>query len=53
MRDPNVVTIPKASRIEHLRANRSALDRALDPETLAELDRAFPPPRRKSALAMA
>ena len=52
LRDPNVVAIPKAARIEHLRANRRAADLALDADTLAALDRAFPPPRRKTALAM-
>jgi diketogulonate reductase-like aldo/keto reductase len=52
LRDPNVAVIPKAARIEHLRSNRRALDMALDREALAALDRAFPPPRRKTALAM-
>jgi diketogulonate reductase-like aldo/keto reductase len=52
LRDPNVVTIPKASRPEHVRAIRRAADLALDAASLAALDRAFPPPRRKSALAM-
>jgi diketogulonate reductase-like aldo/keto reductase len=52
LRDPRVVAIPKASKVQHVRANRAALDLALDPQTLAELDRAFPPPRRKTALAM-
>lgn len=53
LREPNVVAIPKAATIEHLRANRRALDLALHPELRARLDRAFPPPRRKTALAMA
>jgi diketogulonate reductase-like aldo/keto reductase len=52
MRDPNVFTIPKAARLEHLRSNRRAADIVLDAATLAALDRAFPPPRRKTALAM-
>jgi diketogulonate reductase-like aldo/keto reductase len=52
LRDPNVAVIPKAARMEHLRANRQALDLRLDAETLASLDTAFPPPRRKTALAM-
>ena len=30
LRDPNVAVIPKAARIEHVRANRRALDLALD-----------------------
>ena len=52
MRDPNVASIPKASRADHARANRRAADLVLDSTSLAELDRAFPPPRRKTALAM-
>ena len=52
LRDPRVVSIPKASRVAHVRANRAAADLTLDAATLAELDRAFPPPRRKRALAM-
>jgi diketogulonate reductase-like aldo/keto reductase len=52
LRDARVVAIPKAAREDHLRANRAAADTSLDPATLAELDRNFPPPRRKTALAM-
>ena len=52
LRDPNVAAIPKAARPEHVRANRAAADLVLDAATLATLDRAFPPPRRKTALAM-
>ena len=52
LRDSRVVSIPKASRVEHVRANRAAADLTLDAAALAELDRAFPPPRRKRALAM-
>jgi diketogulonate reductase-like aldo/keto reductase len=53
MRDPNVVAIPKASHPQHVRANRDAARLVLDSATLAELDRVFPPPRRKTALEMA
>ena len=52
LRDPRVVAIPKAARPEHVRANRDALDVKLDAQALADLDRAFPPARRKTALAM-
>ena len=52
LRDERVCAIPKASREEHVHANRAAADVVLDRESLAELDRAFPPPRRKTALAM-
>lgn len=40
------IVIPKASRLEHIRENRGALDVDLTPEDLAELDRAFPRSRR-------
>jgi len=52
LRDPRVCAIPKAAREEHVRANRAAADLTLDADALAALDRAFPPPRRKTALAM-
>jgi diketogulonate reductase-like aldo/keto reductase len=52
LRDPRVAAIPKAARAEHVRSNRRAADLALDGECLAALDHAFPPPRRKTALAM-
>lgn len=42
--------IPKASTPEHVRANRAALDLALDAQVLARLDRAFPPPRARQRL---
>lgn len=37
-----MVAIPKASRLEHVRQNRAALDLRLEPEDVARLDRAFP-----------
>ncbi len=52
LRDERVVAIPKAANTEHVKANRAAGDLRLDAPLLAELDRAFPPPRRKTALAM-
>jgi diketogulonate reductase-like aldo/keto reductase len=54
LRQDGVVVIPKAVRPEHVRANRAALDLAprLTPEDFAELDAAFPPPRRRRPLAM-
>jgi diketogulonate reductase-like aldo/keto reductase len=52
MRQPGVIAIPKASRPEHVRDNRAAADIALSSETLAELDRLFPPPRGKRPLEM-
>jgi diketogulonate reductase-like aldo/keto reductase len=52
LRDGNVAAIPKSSVSDHVHANVRAVGLELDPATLAELDRAFPPPRRKTALAM-
>jgi diketogulonate reductase-like aldo/keto reductase len=53
LRDPLVVSIPKSSNVERVRAFVGALDLVLSPQDLAELDAAFPPPRRKAPLAMA
>jgi len=50
LRKPGVVAIPKASDPAHVRANAGALKLVLDAETLAQLDRAFPPPRGKRPL---
>ena len=47
-----VMAIPKAGREAHLRENLEAAGLTLDPATQASLDVAFPPPTRKSALAM-
>ncbi len=49
---PGVVAIPKAARPEHVEANAKALDLELTAEDLAAIDREFPPPRRKTPLAM-
>jgi diketogulonate reductase-like aldo/keto reductase len=48
----DVIAIPKAGRRDHVEENRGAVDLLLDEEDLAALDRAFPPPRRKTPLAM-
>lgn len=52
LRDPNIVSIPKAADPEHVRQNAAARDLRLTVEDLATLDAAFPPPRRKKGLAM-
>src|SRR5215475_4793315 len=52
LRQENMIVIPKAARLEHVRDNRGALDVTLTEEDLAALDRAFPPPRSKSSLGM-
>jgi diketogulonate reductase-like aldo/keto reductase len=48
----DIIAIPKASRPAHVQQNRAALDVRLTDADLVELDRAFPPPRRKMPLAM-
>ena len=49
---PGVCAIPKAVQAKHLRDNLAASRVTLDAETLAALDRAFPPPTRRTPLAM-
>jgi diketogulonate reductase-like aldo/keto reductase len=46
------MVIPKATRPEHVRENRGALDLRLTANDVAALDRAFPPPKRPTALGM-
>jgi diketogulonate reductase-like aldo/keto reductase len=50
MRHDHVIAIPKASDADHVRANAAAADLRLDAEDLAELDKAFPPPARRTPL---
>jgi diketogulonate reductase-like aldo/keto reductase len=45
-----VVSIPKTGSAERARENRDAMDIHLTAENLAELDRLFPPPKRKMRL---
>ena len=52
LREEGTIVIPKASRPEHVRENRGALDIALTEEDLTALDRAFPPPKGKSSFGM-
>jgi diketogulonate reductase-like aldo/keto reductase len=49
---PGVVTIPKSASRERVKENLGALEVTLSPKILAELDRAFPPPKGKQALEM-
>lgn len=49
---PGVVTIPKSASRERVKENFGALAVKLSPKILAELDRAFPPPRGKQPLEM-
>ncbi len=52
LRHRNVISIPKAAAAAHVRENSAALDVELDAEDLSVLDREFPPPERKTRLAM-
>jgi len=52
LRQPGVVSIPKAAKLAHVRENAAAREISLGAEDIAELDAAFPPPRRKRPLAM-
>jgi diketogulonate reductase-like aldo/keto reductase len=45
LRQHDMMVIPKATTLEHVRENRAALDIVLSGQDLAELDRAFPRPK--------
>lgn len=47
-----VIAIPKAAREAHLRENFAAGDLVLDADELAALDRLYPKPTKKTAIAM-
>src|SRR5437764_13043446 len=49
---PGVVTIPKSSTRERVKENLGAADVKLSAQILAELDKAFPPPKGKQSLQM-
>jgi diketogulonate reductase-like aldo/keto reductase len=52
LRREQVVAIPKAGNLEHVRENRGALELTLAATDIDELDRAFPPPRKAVPLEM-
>lgn len=52
LHQPDVIVIPKASRIDHVEQNHAALELALSAEELSTLDAAFPPPRKPVPLEM-
>jgi diketogulonate reductase-like aldo/keto reductase len=52
LRDPHVIAIPKAGDIAHVEANSRALEIVLTKDDLALIDADFPPPARKTPLAM-
>ncbi|WP_206953748.1 aldo/keto reductase [Trinickia acidisoli] len=49
---PDVCAIPKAGNVEHVRANRRAVEVVLSEQELAAIDGEFKPPRRKVSLEM-
>lgn len=52
LQQEDIIVIPKASHPAHIRENCVALTLKLTNEDLLDLDRTFPPPRRKMPLAM-
>ncbi|MGL4234226.1 MAG: aldo/keto reductase [Casimicrobium sp.] len=52
MREPDVIVIPKTSHVDRLQENLGAFELKLDRETLEAIDRAFPPPKRRTPLEM-
>ena len=52
LREPDMMVIPKATTLAHVRENRAALDIKLTRTDVAELNRAFPPPRGYQRLEM-
>ena len=52
LRQPGVIAIPKAADPVHVRQNAAARDLKLTAQDVAELDAAFPPPKRKHPLEM-
>ncbi|AHB10678.1 aldo/keto reductase [Zymomonas mobilis] len=52
MRHPDIMAIPKAGHVAHVKENFASLDIVLDDTILAELDKLFPAPTRKQHLAI-
>lgn len=52
LQQDGMIVIPKASRPEHVRENFGALDLRLADQDLADLDKAFPPPKGRTSLGM-
>jgi diketogulonate reductase-like aldo/keto reductase len=52
LRQQGVIAIPKAGTTEHALQNAEAVKLTLTGEDIAEIDKAFPPPKRKQPLAM-
>ena len=51
-RQEGVVAIPRTGSPKHVKENAAAADIRLAPQDLEEIDRAFPPPARKTSLEM-
>jgi diketogulonate reductase-like aldo/keto reductase len=52
IRQDGVIAIPKAVNENHLRENRATVDLVLTAQDLVDLDKAFPPPKRRRSLEM-
>lgn len=52
LRQPWVVSIPKASSLEHVRANYEAISLNLSDEDLVDLDRDYPAPTGPTRLVI-
>ena len=52
LREPNVIAIPKAADEAHVKENVRAAELVLSDEDLSALDGDFPPPTRRTRLAM-
>jgi len=52
LRRDGMIVIPKAGKKEHVRENVGALELPLTDQDLADLDKAFPPPKGRTALGM-
>jgi len=52
LRDGQIISIPKATDLEHVRENAATADIELTAEDLAEIDTRHPPPSRKESLGL-
>ena len=52
LQQAGVLAVAKAGRVEHLQDNFAAAAVTLDADALRRIDQAFPPPQRKTALAI-
>jgi diketogulonate reductase-like aldo/keto reductase len=52
LRQDNLISIPKATNLNHVRENSAALEITLTAADIKEIDRVFPPPNRQQTLAM-